>query len=45
MKAKNGKHNFTRYYSTHLSNINAVTKWNTMGNLPFSYWHNNNFLY
>jgi UPF0755 protein len=26
MKAKNGKHNFTRYYSTHLSNINAVTK-------------------
>lgn len=26
MKGKNGKHNFSRYYSTHLSNIHSATK-------------------
>lgn len=30
MKGKNGKHKFSRYYSTHLRNIDYATKWNTL---------------
>jgi hypothetical protein len=30
MKSKNGTHDFSCNYSTHLSNIKRATKWNTL---------------